>query len=320
MSVNIAFFLHFYPYRIFGQPKHVKSKSYLLYTIPILLFLIHTKQVPQSDRSYMDLKLHAKRALITGSSAGIGQACAKLLAEEGATVVIHGRNERELERTAAEIKDKGGTVHIVKGDLSIDEEAKRVCDEALEAVGTIDILVNNAGAYHYLSDWLTTEPKEWLDIFNINVVSMVRMIHWLTPKMTESGWGRIIQIASVAGTHPKKASPDYSASKCANINMTVSLSKELTGTGITVNTVSPGPILTKSTEEMFRELAKTRKWGSDWANIEKHAMQEFYPISIGRFGKPEEVAALVTFLASPLADFITGADYRIDGGRAGSIN
>lgn len=268
----------------------------------------------------MDLKLQGKKALVTGSSSGIGEACAKALASEGVEVLIHGRNEKQLQRVKDEISEKGAIVHVLRGDLCNDEEAQRVCQEALSAVGTVDILINNAGAYHYLNDWLNTTPQEWIDMYNSNVVSMVRMIQWLVPTMTSSGWGRIIQIASVAGSHPRKASPDYSASKCANLNMTVSLSKEMAGTGITVNTVSPGPILTKSTEEMFREVAKTRKWGSDWATIEKLAMREFFPGAIARFGKPQEVASLVTFLASPLADFITGADYRIDGGRAGSIN
>jgi NAD(P)-dependent dehydrogenase (short-subunit alcohol dehydrogenase family) len=267
----------------------------------------------------MELKLHGKRALVTGSSSGIGEAIAKMLAKEGALVVIHGRNDHELSRVKSDIIEDGGTVHAVRGDLGYDDQAQAVAQDALKAFGGIDILVNNAGAYH-LSDWMKTEPAEWLELFNINVISMIRMIHWLVPQMKKNGWGRVIQTASVAGSHPRAGSPDYAATKAANINMTVSLSKELADTGITVNTVSPGPILTPGVEEMLREVAKQRKWGSDMHEIERHAVKEFFPTLVGRFGKPQEVAALVCFLSSPLADFITGSDFRIDGGRAGSVN
>jgi 3-oxoacyl-[acyl-carrier protein] reductase len=268
----------------------------------------------------MDLKLQGKKAFVTGGSSGIGEAIVKMLAQEGAEVVVHGRNQKELERVHSEITDAGGKAIIVAGDIAIDEEAKKVAEEVLTKLGSIDILVNNAGAYHHISDWLHTAPSEWLDLYNTNVVSMVRMVHWLVPQMVAKKWGRIIQIASVAGTHPHAGSPDYSATKAANINMTVSLARELAQTGITVNTVSPGPILTKGVQGLLYDIAKERKWGSEWANIEKYASSELFPTLVGRLGRPHEVAALVVFLSSPLADFITGADFRVDGGRAGSIN
>ena len=267
----------------------------------------------------MELKLQGKRALITGSSSGIGEAIAKMLAKEGAQVVVHGRNEHELNRVQKEIAEEGGSVQIVRGDLALDEQAKAVAEQALSAFGGVDILINNAGAYH-LSDWINTTPGEWLDLFNVNVISMIRMIHWILPQMQKNGWGRIIQTGSVAGSNPRAGSPDYAATKAANINMTVSLAKELAGSGITVNTVSPGPILTPGVEAMLSEVAKQRKWGSDMRVIERHAVREFFPTLVGRFGKPQEVAALVCYLSSPIADFITGSDFRIDGGRAGSVN
>ena len=123
---------------------------------------------------------------------------------------------------------------------------RKIQDFTLKTLTQLDILVNNAGIFPK-KGWLQSSPQEWQDIFNINVISMVRMIQAFLPQMKDLGWGRIIQIASVAGISPSPDLPAYGATKAANINMTISLAKELTGTGITVNTVSPGPIATKGT-------------------------------------------------------------------------
>lgn len=263
----------------------------------------------------MDLNLKGKRALVTGSSSGIGEAIAKCLASEGAHVMVQGRKRAELQRVVKEITALGGIAHYVEGDLTNDEEAMHIAEKTLQTFPQLDILINNAGAFPQRG-WLEGTPQDWLDLLNLNVVSMVRMIQAFLPQMKTLGWGRIIQIASVAGRTPSPFLPDYGATKAANINMTLSLSKDLAGTGINVNTVSPGPIVTAGVKELFHKMALENGWGTDWKEIEKKVIGEMLPNLVGRFGIPNEVGRLVTFLASPAADFITGANYRIDGGQS----
>lgn len=261
----------------------------------------------------MELNLKGKKALVTGSSSGIGEAIAKCLAREGAEVIVQGRNKKELQRVVDEIKADGGCVEYVEGDLTNEIDVKKIVTHTMNTFKQLDILINNAGGF-VERKWLEGTPQNWSDMFDQNVVSMVRMIQAFLPQMKNLGWGRIIQIASIAGINPDSDFPDYGVSKAANINMTISLAKELANTGITVNTVSPGPIATKGVKELFEKMAVEKNWGTDWNEIQKIVMKEMLPNMTGRFGKPEEVGNLVTFLASPLADYITGANFQIDGG------
>ncbi len=262
----------------------------------------------------MELNLKGKKAIVTGSSSGIGEGIAKCLAREGAHVMVQGRNKKELQRITKEINAKGGVARYVEGDLTSDQAAENIAETTLKTFKQVDILVNNAGAFPF-HGWLEGIPQEWIDLLNVNVISMVRMIQAFLPQMKKLGWGRIIQIASVAGVDPLPSAAAYGITKAANINMTISLGKEVAGTGITVNTVSPGPVVTEGTRKLFLEIAKERGWGTDWKKIQKKVTEEMLPNAAGRFGTPEEVGNLVTFLASPVADYITGANYRIDGGR-----
>lgn len=261
----------------------------------------------------MDLQLQGKRALVTGSSTGVGEGIAKVLAQEGVFVAVHGRDGERTNGVAEEIVAKGGKAFAVTGDLATDEGALQVANKAVTALGDVDILVNNAGIYGN-SGWMDTTPDDWARIYNINVVSMVRLIRHLVPKMKEQGWGRIIQIASGEAMQPFPQMPDYAATKVVNVNMTVSLAKELAGTGITVNTVSPGIIVNDNIKKFFSQVAAERSWGKDWDEIETHVLKEWMSTLTGRLGKVEDVANLVAFLGSPIADYITAANYRVDGG------
>ena len=269
----------------------------------------------------LDLKLEGKRALVTGSSSGIGESIARALARQGATVVVHGRNAKRAQRVADEIKQQGGKAAVALGDLARQGDADRVVSQAIESLGGIDILVNNAGgADEGMKPWLDTTVEQWEKTFEQNVFSAVRLIRQLVPSMKKNGWGRVIQISSGVATQPFPIGPDYGAAKAAIVNVSVSLAKDLAGTGITVNTVSPGPILTPAAERVFRDVAKQQGWGEDWPEIERQAVKNLVPNPVGRLGTVEEVAAAVAFLASPLASYINGANLRVDGGFVTATN
>jgi 3-oxoacyl-[acyl-carrier protein] reductase len=267
----------------------------------------------------MDLRLAGKHALVTGSSGGIGEGVAKIMAREGVAVVVHGRSEASTARVVKEILDTGGKAFAATGDLSSDQGASRVADRAFGALGAVDILVNNAGVFPFRG-WTDTTPEDWSQIYNINVVSMVRLVRLLTPQMKQLGWGRIIQIASGVATSPNASMPDYAATKAATVNLTVSLARELAGTGITVNTVTPGAIVTPGWKDLALALATAQGWSADVNEIERRLLAGPLANPAGRLGRIEDVANVVAFLASPLADYVNGANFRVDGGLTHAIN
>jgi len=268
----------------------------------------------------MDLELNGKTALVTGSSAGIGAAIASRLGAEGAQVIIHGRNAERAEKVAARIRDAGGKAKVALGDLSSDEGASAAVESAIAAFGGLDIIVNNAGGFE-ATDWENTPSEQWAKIYDHNVIGMARVIRQSLPHLRERGWGRYIQISSGIYANPFAGSPDYSATKAANATMTVSLSKELAGTGVTSNTVSPGPIRTPALEEYFGNFAKAMGLEGTFEEYAPNVIEAAMPhLTVKRVGEPEEIADAVAFLASPRANYINGANLRVDGGFVTSIN
>lgn len=266
----------------------------------------------------MDLGLTGKRALVTGASRGTGSVIARVLAREGATVVVHGNTEADQERIASEIRDAGGIAHAVTGDVTTDEGGARIVSEVTARVGAIDVLVNNFGQASG-GTWDTAEPADWIAAYQVNTLSAVRMIRPFMAGMKERGFGRIIQLATIGTTRPNSRMPQYYAAKAALANLTVSLAKELAGTGVTVNTVSPGLIHTPETESHLRHLAQKRGWGEAWEDIEPRGVRELTGSAAGRMAKPEEVADLVTFLASERASYLHGGNFRVDGGATDTV-
>ena len=267
----------------------------------------------------MDLQLAGRRALVTGSSGGIGEAIVKALAREGAAVAVHGRRPEQVSRVVAEIRATGGHAEPVVGDIDDPEACARVADEATRALGGVDILVNNAGSYQPTT-WTDTDADQWTATYEANVVSAVRLIRLLLPAMIERRFGRLIQIATGEATSPFPTMPDYAASKAALVNATVSVAKALDGSGVTANTVSPGIVVTPGVEAFFRAEAPKRGWGESWEEIEAGVIRDWLRNYSGRLGRPDDVAPIVCLLASPLSAYMTAANYRVDGGSTESIN
>jgi NAD(P)-dependent dehydrogenase (short-subunit alcohol dehydrogenase family) len=195
-----------------------------------------------------------------------------------------------------------------------------VFKRASECFGPIDILINNAGTYSDRA-WFETTAETWKNIYEVDVLSAVRLILLAVPDMKSRGWGRIIQIGTGLATTPQPVMADYSAAKAAMVNATVSLAKALSGSGITCNTISPGLIETPGVERVLQDRARRLNWGSDWQVIQKTWMEQVLGDRFTtRLGTPEEVADLVAFVASPRAGYIHGANIRIDGGHTSSIN
>ena len=269
----------------------------------------------------MDLGLSGKRALVTGSSSGIGVANAEALAREGVAVVVNGRDQTRVDAVAQLIGATGAQVATACGDLSTDEGALQVADAARAALGGIDILVNNAGGASPDSgtNWFASDAADWEASYQRNVLAAVRLVHAFAPEMKERGWGRIINIGTAAAITPTSGQADYGPAKAAMLNMSLGLSKALKRTGVTSNTISPGMIRTEGLLRVLAAMAEKRGWGDDLARAEDYIAKGGGQ-TVQRIGEVEDIAYAVTMLASPRADFINGANFHVDGGISPSLN
>lgn len=260
----------------------------------------------------MNLELEGKRALVTGSTGGIGAAIALRLAAEGCTVVVHGRNAVAADAELEEIRNLGGSATAVLGDLTDPEQARRVCEDAARE-GPIDILIANAGPFSEHSFFDATDD-DWLDAYVGNVLSAVRCIRYLAGPMRTRGWGRIVTIGTRGASAPLTNMVEYSAAKAALTNATGALALELAGSGVTANTVSPGVMLTDGLRQMFLDRSRSNGDRRSWDEIEPEVVADYAPNPVGRLGRPEDVADAVAYLVSPRASYVTGATLRVDGG------
>jgi 3-oxoacyl-[acyl-carrier protein] reductase len=269
----------------------------------------------------MDLQLKGRRALVTGSSSGIGAEIARMLAAEGVKVVVHGRDRARTQAVAAELETAGGQAATALGDLTTDDGATAVIEAARQAFGGIDILVNNAGGSASVAQptWFDAPIEEWAENYRHNTLAVVRLIQAFVPGMRERRWGRVIQISSRNAISPHAQFGPYGASKAAVNNLTLSLSKALAGTGVTSNGVMPGLIYTPLIDSWFVEVAQRHAGTSDPKVGQEYVLKNLVRQTVERLGQPKDIAAAVCYLASPLSDFMTGTTFRIDGGATPTV-
>jgi NAD(P)-dependent dehydrogenase (short-subunit alcohol dehydrogenase family) len=263
----------------------------------------------------MQIDLTGKRALVTGSSAGIGWAIARKLAESGAEVAVNGRTPERVESAIAGLKAEvpGGRFAPAAGDVATAEG----CAAIAEAAGDVDILVNNAGWFDP-KDAFAIPDEDWTKAFELNVMSGVRLTRHYGPKMRDKGWGRIVFIGSESGVQIPTEMIHYGFSKTAQLALTRGFAQALARTGVTVNAVLPGPTRSEGVGTFIKSLAD--QGGVTEADIERGFFEHGRPTSlIKRFIESEEIADVVAFVCSKEAAIITGAPIRAEGGILQSI-
>jgi NAD(P)-dependent dehydrogenase (short-subunit alcohol dehydrogenase family) len=263
----------------------------------------------------MDLQLQGKHALVTGSTVGIGYAIAKLLAREGAAVTVNGRTAKRVEEALAAIRRDvpGASVTAVTADLATAEGA----DALVQAVPAVDILVNNVGIYD-AKPFFEISDAEWLRFFETNVMSGVRLSRAYLAGMIRKDWGRIVFISSESAINAPVEMIHYGLTKTAQLALSRGLAEMTAGTGVTVNSVLPGPTRSEGVEGFVTGLAESQ--AKTPAQVEREFFEHVRPSSLlRRFAEAEEVAAMVTYVCSPLASATNGAALRVDGGVVRSI-
>ncbi len=267
----------------------------------------------------MDLGLRGRRALVVGSSSGIGASIVKMLASEGAEVIIHGRSAESAQSVRKDIEGAGGKASVVLARLDDTADIERMANEA-RAIGDIDILVNCAGAGSSTLRWFDVPLERWHHQIQFSLMYVVQIIRELAPPMRDRGWGRILNVSSGAGFRPSAYGPEYAAAKLGLHTLAVSLSAELGDSGVTVNTLTSGLVLTENTMNTMTKRAAERGFTETGAALEKRVTKEMWPVPLGRAGRLEELAATACFLVSEPAGYITGAALRVDGGSSGFVN
>ena len=259
----------------------------------------------------MELGLAGKKAIVTGASKGLGRAIAEELAREGADVAVCARHRDELEAAAAEFRRSGRKVYAQAADVTDPKQVEQFVARSAEALGAIDILVNNAGAARP-GTFETLTDEDWRIDLAVKLFSMVRFSREVLDHMRARGGGRIININAVLGRSPDPALFATSVNRAACISFSKTLAIELGPDNILVNSVNIGSVLTPNWENIRRRRAPD-------VPAEQFFAQAAQQIPLRRFGRPDEVAAIVAFLAGDRASYITGASIDVAGGAGGHV-
>jgi NAD(P)-dependent dehydrogenase (short-subunit alcohol dehydrogenase family) len=258
----------------------------------------------------MDLGIARRRALVTGSTAGIGFAAARALAREGAMVVVNGRTQARVDAAVEALHHDVPHAHI--GGVAADLGTADGCAALVEQVPAVDILVNNLGIFEP-KPFEAIPDEDWLRLFEVNVLSGVRLTRAYLPDMRSRDWGRVVFVSSESALQIPTEMIHYGVTKTSQLALARGLAETLRGTGVTVNSVLPGPTASEGVGAFVADLAAVR--GVDVPTVEREFFATARPSSIiQRFSTPDEVAAMIAYVCSALASATTGAALRVDGG------
>lgn len=258
----------------------------------------------------MDLQLDGKRALVSGSTAGIGFGIAKALANEGAHLIVNGRTQARVDAAVGKLKASGpkGSIEGFAADLGTSAGVQQI----IAKYPDVDILVNNLGIFE-VKPFEQIPDEDWFRLFEVNVMSGVRLSRYYLPRMKQSGWGRIVFISSESALQIPKEMIHYGMTKTAQLAIARGLAETTAGTRVTVNSVLAGPTASEGAERFVEEVAASRKISRE--QVEKEFFRTARPSSLlQRFATVDEVAAMVAFVCSPVSSATNGAALRADGG------
>jgi len=262
----------------------------------------------------VNIDLTGRTALVTGSTSGIGYATAKSLAAVGAAVVVNGRDKQRVDDAVDKIREETGST--VTTGVALDLATADGAADLVAGLADVDVLVNNLGIFQAVPVFEIPDD-EWTRFFEVNVLSGIRLARHYAPRMAQRGWGRVIFVSSESAIQIPTEMVHYGMTKTAQIAVSRGMAQELAGTGVTVNTVLPGPTLTEGVREFIADRVGE---GVPFEEAERRFMKDERPTSLlKRLIRPEEIGNLITYVSSDLSSATTGAALRVDGGVANTL-